>query len=157
MNSDVVLTIQAILAPALGISATGLLLLGLSNRYSSMINRIRLLNAEKRKYMNVIVEKGELPYTENIRLMSIINQIKNLLFRSKLTRNSILCIQTSIILFVLTSVSIGLNVYISSTVFENIALIMFLAGMIFVLIGIIFASLEIQNSYKIAELEVKVD
>jgi hypothetical protein len=157
MNSDVVLTIQAILAPALGISATGLLLLGLSNRYSSMINRIRLLNAEKRKYMNVIVEKGELPYTENIRLMSIINQIKDLLFRSKLTRNSILCIQTSIILFVLTSVSIGLNVYISSTVFENIALIMFLVGMIFVLIGIIYAALEIQNSYKIAELEVKVD
>jgi hypothetical protein len=36
--------IQAILAPALGISAVGLLLLGLYNRYSNIINRIRSLN-----------------------------------------------------------------------------------------------------------------
>ena len=36
--------IQAILAPALGISAVGLLLLGLTNRYSNIVNRIRLLN-----------------------------------------------------------------------------------------------------------------
>ena len=42
--------IQAILAPALGISAVGLLLLALMNRYSTIVNRIRLLNDEKRRF-----------------------------------------------------------------------------------------------------------
>jgi len=157
MNSTIVMTIQAILAPALGISATGLLLLSLFNRYSSMVNRIRLLNAEKRKYLDIVLEKDELPYTENIRLMSIVNQIKNLLFRSKLDRNAILSIQTAIILFVLTSVIIGINVFFSNNFAETLALLLFLTGMIFVLVGIIFAAWEIHNSYKIAELEVKVE
>ena len=42
-------TIQAILTPALMISACGLLLLGLNNRYAIVISRIRMLNDEKRR------------------------------------------------------------------------------------------------------------
>ena len=157
MNSSLVMTIQSILAPALGISAMGLLLLGLTNRYSSMVNRIRLLTAEKRKYLNTIIEKGELEYTENIRLASIIKQIGDLLYRSKLSRNAILCLQTSIILFVLTSVTIGINAFFQNNPVEMFALILFLAGMIFVLVGILYSAWEIHNSFKIAELEVKVE
>lgn len=157
MNSSVVMTIQSILAPALGISAMGLLLLGLTNRYSSMVNRIRLLTAEKRKYLNTIIEKGELEYTENIRLASIMKQIGDLLYRSKLSRNAILCLQTSIILFVLTSVTIGINAFFQNNPVEMIALMLFLTGMIFVLVGILYSAWEIHNSFKIAELEVKVE
>lgn len=157
MNNSIVMTIQAILAPALGISATGLLLLGLTNRYSSMVNRIRLLNEEKRKYMNFIVEKGELLYIENVRLGSITKQLKDLLYRSRLARNSILSIQSAIILFVLTSVIIGVNIFFSNYFVETLALMLFLTGMLFVLVGILFASWEIYNSYKIAVLEVKVE
>jgi len=151
------MTIQSILAPALGISAMGLLLLGLTNRYSSMVNRIRLLTAEKRKYLNTIIEKGELEYTENIRLASIIKQVGDLLYRSKLSRNAILCLQTSIILFVLTSVTIGINAFFQNNPVEMIALMLFLTGMLFVLVGIIYSAWEIHNSFKIAELEVKVE
>ena len=151
------MTIQAILAPALGIYATGLLLLGLTNRYSSMVNRIRLLNEEKRKYMNFIVEKGELLYIENVRLGSITKQLKDLLYRSRLARNSILSIQSAIILFVLTSVIIGVNIFFSNYFVETLALMLLLTGMLFVLVGILFASWEIYNSYKIAVLEVKVE
>jgi hypothetical protein len=157
MNNSIVMTIQAILAPALGISATGLLLLGLTNRYSSMVSRIRLLNEEKRKFMNLIIEKRELLYTENVRFASVTKQIKDLLFRSRLARNAILCIQTAIILFVLTSVIIGINIFFSNNTVETVALMIFLFGMIFVLIGIIFASWEVYNSYKIAVLEVKAE
>ena len=157
MNVNVVMTIQAILAPALGISAMGLLLLGLSNRYSSIVNRIRLLNAERRKYMNIIIEQGELVYTESIRYASIKKQIDDLLYRGRLTRNSILCLQTSIILFVLTSLFIGINIFFSFETLEIISLMSFLSGMIFVLIGILFAIWEIRNSYRIAEMEVKAD
>ena len=157
MNNSIVLTIQAILAPALGISATGLLLLGLTNRYSSMINRIRLLNEEKRKYMNMIIEKGELSYIENIRLASITKQMGDLLFRSRMARNAILSIQIAIILFVITSVTIGANIFFSNNIIETTALMLFLCGMLCVLVGVLFAAFEIYNSYKIAVLEVKAE
>jgi len=40
--------IQLMLAPAVMISACGLLLLGINNKHSSITNRIRLLNEERR-------------------------------------------------------------------------------------------------------------
>src|SRR5512144_2746832 len=95
--------IQAILAPALGISAVGLLLLGLYNRYSNIINRIRSLNEEQRRYMKLIGDEADLSYTDNIRYMNIRSQGKELLVRSRFVRNAILYLQLAIGLFVLTS------------------------------------------------------
>ncbi len=43
--------IQIMLAPGLMISACGLLLLGMNNKYSLVVNRIRLLNEERRKFI----------------------------------------------------------------------------------------------------------
>jgi hypothetical protein len=62
--------IQAILAPALGISATALLMLSISNRFSLTINRIRLLNEERRRYTIKLADKSDLSYAENIRFSS---------------------------------------------------------------------------------------
>ncbi|MBK8662836.1 MAG: DUF2721 domain-containing protein [Ignavibacteriales bacterium] len=42
--------IQAMLAPGIMISACGLLILGMNNKYSLVVNRIRTLNEEKRKF-----------------------------------------------------------------------------------------------------------
>ena len=94
--------IQAILAPALGISAVGLLLLGLYNRYSNIINRIRSLNEEQRRYAKLIADDAELSYTDSTRYMSIRSQGKELLVRSRFVRNAILSLQLAIGLFVLT-------------------------------------------------------
>lgn len=44
---SIVEVIQLMLAPGLMISACGLLLLGMNNKYSLVVNRIRLLNEEK--------------------------------------------------------------------------------------------------------------
>ena len=49
MEVPIVQLIQGMLAPGLMISACGLLLLGMNNKYSLVVNRIRLLNEEKRK------------------------------------------------------------------------------------------------------------
>ncbi len=49
MDIPIVQLIQGMLAPGLMISACGLLLLGMNNKYSLVVNRIRLLNEEKRK------------------------------------------------------------------------------------------------------------
>jgi len=149
--------IQAILAPAVGISAVGLLLLGLSNRYSAIINRIRLLNEEKRKFSRQLGEKGELAYTDNVRYMSILKQTQELLIRSRYVRNAILSHQVAIGLFVLTSVAIALNMFVSTTTLQVTPLIIFVAGMLGVFAGILFAAIEVYRSFKIILLEVKAE
>lgn len=149
--------IQAILAPALGISAVGLLLLALMSRYSTIVNRIRLLNDEKRKLTRQLAEKGELAYSDNARYMSIRKQTEELLVRSSLVRNAVLSMQTAVGMFVLSSIAIGLNLFVSSETFKAIPLIVFLIGMICIMVGVVFSGLEVHRSFKIVLIEVKAE
>ena len=151
------LAIQGMLAPALGISAVGLLLLGLNNRYSILVNRIRLLNEERRKYLRHLQQHDHLEYGDNIRFMSISNQSTELLIRSRLVRNAILSMQTAIALFVLTSVLIGVTLLVSADMMKILPLAGFVCGMLCVLSGILFAGREVHRSYRIVLLEVKGD
>jgi hypothetical protein len=147
--------IQAILAPALGISAVGLLLLGISNRYSAMVSRIRLLNDEKRRFSQKIVDLGNLSYTENARFMSIAKQTEELLLRSRYARNAILAMQAAIGLFVMTSASIALNLVSNAEFFKIMPLMIFIVGMLAVFVGMIYAAAEVYRSYKIVLIEGK--
>lgn len=149
--------IQAMLAPGLGISAVGLLLLGLTNRYTVIINRMRLLNDERRKYQKALAEGRHLEYAENTRYMSVSSQIKELLIRSRLVRNAILSLQTAIGLFVLASIGIGVGFFSGSQTAHGISLVLFLAGMLSVFLCILFAATEIRRSFRIVMLEVMAD
>ncbi|MGA2622695.1 MAG: DUF2721 domain-containing protein [Bacteroidota bacterium] len=150
--------IQAILAPALGISAVGLLLLGLLNRYSNLITRIRLLTEERRKLTKVLIEKaGDLAYTDNVRYMSVRKQTDDLVARCALARNAILSLQASVAMFVLASLAIGLDLFVNVETLESVALVIFMAGMGGVLIGILFAAIEVYRSFKIVLIEVKAE
>jgi hypothetical protein len=149
--------IQAILAPALGISATALLLLNMHNRYSNTINRIRLLNEERRRY-HIKVSKNEEPGTyEQFRYSSIESQINMLTDRCRELRNAILYIMGSILLFVITSLLIAVNIFFSSNILKISPLVIFCIGMILVLIGIIYSAKDVINSYKVTEIEAKGD
>lgn len=149
--------IQAMLAPAVGISAVGLLLLSLSSRYSTIINRIRLLNDEKRRYVRLLEEQTELSYAENVRHMSVVNQSRELLVRSRYVRNAILAMQTAIGFFVLTSIAIGLNLFVTSPLLARVPLLVFVLGMIAVVVGILHAAVEVRRSYRIVLLEVRAE
>ena len=98
--------IQLMLSPAVMISACGLLLLGANNKYSSVVNRIRLINDEKRR---LVMKTSEREFTpeENLRLESTARQLKHLRVRAKLVRNSVLSYTTAAALFVLSSLLIG--------------------------------------------------
>ena len=149
--------IQAILAPAIGISAVGLLLLGLYNRYSNIINRIRSLNEERRRYVKMIADDKELSYTDNVRYMSISNQGEGLLVRSRFVRNAILSLQFAVGLFVLTSAAIAVNIFLESDFMRNLPLFLFVIGMLFLFLGVLWAAFEVYQSYKIVLLEAKAD
>jgi steroid 5-alpha reductase family enzyme len=161
MNQTTVLSaiqaIQAILAPAVGISAVGLLLLSLNNRYSTIINRIRLLNDERRKFVKLMAEGKELSYPDNARYMSVVNQTGRLLARSRHVRNAILSLQAAAGLFVLTSVAIAVNLFVDAEAFRMLPLILFIVGMLSVLAGIVFAGLEVQKSFRIVLIELKAE
>ncbi|RPI12887.1 MAG: DUF2721 domain-containing protein [Ignavibacteriae bacterium] len=157
--SETILTgieaIQAILAPALGISATALLLLSMQNRYSLIVNRLRALTEERRRYYNKIANNEEPGHYEQVRYSSISTQIKRLFVRCRELRNAILYVQGSILLFVVTSILISVNIFYSSHLLRILPLIIFSVGMIFVLIGIVYSATDVINSYKVAEIEVK--
>lgn len=149
--------IQAILAPALGISAVGLLLLMLNARYSTIVNRIRLLNDEKRRYHRLITENVDLSYAENSRYISIRNQTEGLFMRSRLVRNAILLLHLGIALFIIASVMIGMNFFFPAQTLYGMTLLTFMAGLLCVLGGTINAGLEIHRSFEIVEIEVKAE
>lgn len=154
--NSIVEIIQLMLAPGLMISACGLLLLGMNNKYSLVVNRIRLLNEERRRAVQKLDDK-EFKYHENLRLESISTQITDLVFRVKLVRNAVLSYTIAVALFVLTSILIGLGFLFDLTKLNSFIIILFLLGMASVLFGIIFAAHETYKGYKIVNFEVNID
>lgn len=152
MRHDVVEMIQAMLAPGIMISACGLLLLGMNNKYSLVVNRIRLLDDEKRRLHLVSVEK-ELELHEQQRLSNITLQIKLFYFRIKLVRNAVLSYSLAVAFFILTSFGIGLSQF-ETIDFAPMATVLFLCGMFAVFGGVLFAAREIVKGYKIVTIEV---
>lgn len=53
--------IQLMISPAVMISACGLLLLGANAKYSNVLNRIRLINDEKRRLVMKTADHGATP------------------------------------------------------------------------------------------------
>jgi hypothetical protein len=149
--------IQLMLAPAVMINACGLLLLGINNKYSSMMSRIRVLNEEKRRYMIRIKDSKELDYFETTRFQSIAKQINVLQNRLKLIRNSILSLTIGLFLFILTSVLIGVEAFIGLNVTKYIFITTFALGMVSVAIGLIYILTDTMRAYNIINLDIKAD
>ncbi|MGC8865260.1 MAG: DUF2721 domain-containing protein [Bacteroidales bacterium] len=146
--------IQAMLAPGLMISACGLLLLGIHNKYGIVVGRIRALEEEKRRlipgYFARSLDEFQLQRMNSIRL-----QVGKFEYRLKLIRNTVFFYTIAVALFVLSSLFIGISQIINSEVAQPTALILFLLGMISVFTGIIHAAKEVWKGYEIVKIEVK--
>lgn len=153
---NIVNVIELMLAPGLMISACGLLLLGMNNKYSLVVNRIRLLNEERRQYLQKVEEK-EINYVENVRLQSISKQLEDLVIRVKLVKNAVLFYTIAVAFFVITSLLIGLDYVTKSYSLSSVIIILFLVGMVLVLIGVIYAAYETVKGHAIIKFEVKAD
>ncbi|MGB9591762.1 MAG: DUF2721 domain-containing protein [Candidatus Kryptoniota bacterium] len=153
---DAVRVIQYMLAPAVMINACGLLLLSANNKYSNVVNRIRLINDEKRRLIHRAAEKDFTP-EENLRLESATRQLGDLSIRALLVRNSVLSYTTAAAMFVLCSISIGAGLFRIFTWWEEFSILVFLGGMIAVFVGVIFGVLESKKGYEIVRLEVEAE
>lgn len=147
-------TIQAILTPALMISACGLLLLGLNNRYGIVVSRIRLLNDEKRRKL-ADPEGIDREYVDALRFESVMRQIPALLTRANHLRRSLLCLWIGVICYVLSSILLGAGLFLGMNV-ANAAVWVFLIGLLSAVCGVIFALLDIYLAYRVLKLEVDI-
>ena len=136
--------IQAMLAPAIMISATGLLLLGMNNKYSLVISRIRTLNVEFRS-----LEEGNVN-----RRNCILKQLPHLRNRMRLIKNTVWLYTISIGFFIFTMLGIGLSNYFHSDFMQDISVILFTTGMLSLLSGVFYAAHEVRLGYKILNIEL---
>jgi hypothetical protein len=146
--------IQSMLAPGLMISACGLLLLGIHNKYGLVVNRIRTLEEEKRRLIATHRKDGLDP-DQKVRLNSIHMQVEKFEYRVKLVRNTVFFYTLAVAMFVLSSLAIGFDLLTNFHGFQTFALILFLLGMSSVLVAIIHAAREVWKGYAIVKIEVK--
>lgn len=149
-NEIILQLIQLMLAPAVMINACGLLILGINSKYSIIVNRIRLLNDERRNLINLSKENES-----QERIKSISEQLIKLAFRVKIVRNVVFCYVSALTLFVLTSILIGFDFLTLSFSLKYFSIVTFLCGMILVLSGALLTSYEIFEGYKIVRFEVE--
>ena len=143
--------IQTMLAPGIMISACGLLLLGMNNKYSLVVNRIRLLNEERRKLLYEELKKAD----KKKRHISIDTQIEKLSYRVSLVKNAVFSYSLAVAFFIIASILIGIS---QLSGYEGIGwavISIFLIGMIFVFAGIVFAAIETWKGYKIVQIEIR--
>lgn len=150
METSIVQLIQGMLAPGLMISACALLLLGMNNKYSLVVNRIRLLNEEKRKIFHMV----NIDELESSRLSNIELQISHLIERISLVRTAVFSYSIAVALFIVSSVLIGLTINKSTPAFDWLIMAFFFAGMFAVFVGIICAAIEVWKGYRIVKIEI---
>lgn len=147
--------IQAILAPAVMISSSGLFFLGLNARQSSLLNRIRVLNNEKRIMSKELLHEGHFVDGEDIRFCSVEHQLNHLLRRAWYVRNSTICNTIAVAFFVLTSFAIAIHFFMGTGLFDQLPIYFFITGMFLVLVGVIYLAIDELIAYAVILLEVK--
>ena len=153
MRTPIVNIIQTMLAPGIMISACALLLLGVNNKYSMVIDRIRALQVEKRQ-LNFVAQKTGLTEEEKHRLNSVVMQLKKFTIRFKIIKNILISYASAIAFFITSSFLIGVSFLINAETVEHLCLSLFLMGMLSVLIGIIHVVMEALQGYDIVMIEI---
>lgn len=147
---NLVQMIQSVLAPALMVSSSGLLLLGFQNKFSNLASRFRALNQEKRQLLQKSVREA----SEEIRLRSLTQQVNQLVLRSRYVKNAILLAYFSIICFSGSSVLIFLNVHASLGLMGWVMSV-FGAGLLSILGAAALMMCETHLLYKVVQLEAQ--
>ncbi len=146
MDETIIGIIKSMLAPAIMISACGLLLLGINNKYSLVVNRIRTLNSEFR----------ELGMDKKDRRECILTQLPLLIERMKIIRNAVWLYTVSIAMFLFSIFSIGVYFWCGKTMLSIVvSLLLLIVALLTVLFGVLYAAKEVRLGYKILRIETK--
>jgi len=144
MDPSISQLIVQMVSPAVMVSACGLMLLGLGNKYARVVDRIRHFASEVRALRKLGAAATD---TDRHRLEILEVQIPDLFHRGKLLRNSVLHFYMAIMLFVLCSFAIAVTK-------TWLPLALFAVGMGCVFVAILLAWREALLSFRLLNLEV---
>jgi len=136
-------SINAAMTPALLFTASSLLLAGLQNKYSTLIQAVRTLNDGR----------PTLAGWERSRSESLAEQIPHLLARAKLVRNAVFMLYLGTLLFLLSSFVIGLA-HLGWAPMGTLVIALFGFGLAGLMVGVSFALAEARLSYRVVRMEV---
>ncbi len=146
MDETIIGIIKGMLAPGIMISACGLLLLGMNNKYSLVVNRIRTLNNELRG----------LDADNQERRDCILIQLPLLIDRMEIIRNAVWLYTVSIAMFLFSIFSLGVYFLNGKTVLSVMfSLVFLIIALLTVLFGVLYAAKEVRLGYKILRIETK--
>lgn len=146
--SETIKAIQYVVAPAVMVSSSALLLLGFQTKFSNLASRFRLLNNEKR----LLVQKTVLAAFEEDRLQNLERQLEQLMRRAFFIRNAILAAYSGIVGFSVSSVLIFADLYLAGS-FHPWIVGVFMLGFACVLAACVFMIVETQVFYRVMRLE----
>lgn len=144
--------IQSMLAPGVMVNVCALMLLVTNNKYSTVVDRIRSLNEEKRQLLDLEPEQLQEEHIK-ARVESVDKQLELFQKRIPFIVRAVLSYTIAVALYVLTSLFIGFD-YAFEADFRIVSFISFFLGMICVLVGSIYLAREIIWGYRIVEIEI---
>ena len=152
--------IQFILAPVVMITACALLLNSLGSRYATIANRLRSLSHERFELLQKTdLQKTDPPETRfsfiQERIQQIESQLPDLLNHHRSLHHAILRIYVAIALFLASMFILSGAAMTQWRSLEMMALIIFLAGVGFLFLSILFTAIDFRQSHKVTENEVK--
>ncbi len=157
MNIETVTrTIQLVVAPVVMVTACAILLSGLLLRYGEINDRLRAMSRER---LDLIFADQAEPVSNKLRsterLTEIDTQIPLLLARHRIAHHAVLFVYSAVAVLIGDMFVITLAVLINTNWAAIVALIMFLAGVLLLLVGVLYTAVEVRSSYVAVEYEVK--
>lgn len=138
-------TIQVILAPAVMITACGLLLTGMLGHYTAINVRIRTLAGERLRLALVAPAAGDEDFARE-RLTQIDHQVPMLVRRHRLVHHALLLANGAVVILILCMFTIAAAAFADSGVIGTAALCVFLAGTACLMASVAFMAVEVRSS-----------
>lgn len=131
-----------------------MLLLGLNNRYVSVVSRLRTLNDEKRRKM--AEADRDMEYVEALRFESVMRQVPLITRRATYLRWSLMFLWIGVFCYLFTSLLLGVDFLLRGSALEYPAVYVFMTGILSAAVGVVFAFLDILLADKVLKLEADI-
>lgn len=139
--AKIIQAIQYVVAPAIMISSSALLLLGFQNKFSALASRFRILNQEQNKLQGAISRSP----AEESRLINLKGQVQYSYDRVTLVKNSILMTYGGIFFFTATSLLILAQIFTSLDL--HVFIILFFGAGFLMLLGAVGVMMKDVNLF----------
>ena len=150
MNPNAAQLIHSLLVPGVLIMASSLLLFSTNSRYATIIDRIRILKAERQHQPET---PGSTKHSGSKR-DKVELQISHLIHRIYMIRITIISYSLSLLFFSVTAVLLGIRSSFEVNGYYWVSLSFLFAGLLAIINGVVFSVIEIFKAYRIVHIEI---